>query len=121
MAQIMLTINGRSYPIACDDGQEDRIRQLGQYIDRKVVEFAGKWGQIGDARLILMASLVITDELAEANEALRRQRQSGNGASAGQASVEHDRDLATEAVLAAGIESLAARIEAVAARLEGTT
>jgi cell division protein ZapA len=120
MAQIMLTINGRSYPIACDDGQEDRIRQLGQYIDRKVTEFAGKWGQIGDARLILMASLVITDELAETNEAMRRQRQSGNGAP-GQASVEHDRDLATEAVLAAGIESLAARIEAVAARLEGTT
>ncbi|HZS82303.1 MAG TPA: cell division protein ZapA [Stellaceae bacterium] len=114
MAQVTLTINGRSYPVACDDGQEDRIRQLGQYIERKVAEFAAKLGQIGDARLILMAALVITDELAEATEAMRRQRQTGNGAG-------HDRDAATEAVLAAGIESLAARIEAVAARLEGTT
>jgi len=40
MAQIMLTVNGRSYPVACDDGQEERIRQLGQYIDGKVTEFA---------------------------------------------------------------------------------
>jgi cell division protein ZapA len=115
MAQIMLNINGRSYPVACDDGQEDRIRQLGQYIDGKVTEFAQKWGQVGDARLILMASLVITDELAEAT-ASARTRPSGI-----RASVAQDHDAATEAVLAAGIESLAARIEAVAARLESTT
>lgn len=120
MAQVLLSINGRNYPVACDDGQEERIRQLGQYIDRKVAEFAGKLGQIGDARLILMAALVVADELAEATEALRRHRQPA-GLSGGRASAEHDRDIATEAVLAAGIESLAARIEAVAARLEGTT
>ena len=120
MAQVQLEINGRSYPIACDDGEEERIRQLGQYIDRKVAEFAAKWGQIGDARLILMAGLVVTDELAEATEALRRQRQAP-GAGTGRANAAQDRDLATESVLAAGIESLARRIEAVAARLEGTT
>lgn len=117
MAQVMLTINGRSYPIACDDGQEDRIRQLGQYLDGKVAEFARKWGQIGDARLILMAGLVVTDELAEATEAARKLRRT----TANPATVGQDRDAATEAVLAAGIESLAARIEAVAARLENTT
>jgi len=120
MAQVLLTINGRTYPIACDDGQEERIRQLGTYIDRKVSDFAAKWGQIGDARLILMASLVVTDELAETSEQLRKLRQAASG-SAGPAGAEHDRSAATEAVLAAGIESLAARIEAVAARLEGTT
>ena len=116
MPQVMLTINGRSYPVACDDGQEDRIRQLGQYIDTKVTEFAKKWGQIGDARLILMAGLVITDELAEMTESARKQRRNG-----APTSVAQDRDAATEAVLAAGIESLADRIEAVAARLERTT
>ena len=115
MAQVILTINGRGYPVACDDGQEDRIRQLGQYIDGKVAEFAKKWGQVGDARLILMASLVITDELAEATAAARARP------GAPRASIAQDRDAAMEAVLAAGIESLASRIEAVAARLEGTT
>jgi cell division protein ZapA len=116
MPQVALTINGRSYQVACDTGQEDRIRQLGQYIDGKVSEFAKLSGQIGDARLILMASLVITDELAEATENLRNERTRG-----GNATVEQDRAAATESVLAAGIESLAARIEAVALRLEGTT
>jgi len=117
MPQVALTINGRSYQVACDAGQEDRIRQLGQYIDAKVAEFAKSSGQIGDARLILMAGLVITDELAEATESLRRERnRGGNGVS-----VEQDRSAATESVLAAGIESLAARIEAVALRLESTT
>jgi len=116
MPQVALTINGRSYQVACDAGQEDRIRQLGEYIDGKVGEFAKSWGQIGDARLILMAGLVITDELAEATESLRRERNRGNGAT-----VEQDRFAATESVLAAGIESLAARIEAVALRLESTT
>ena len=120
MAQVILTINGRGYPVACDDGQEDRIRQLGQYIDGKVAEFAKKWGQVGDARLILMASLVITDELAETSEQLRKLRQTASG-TAGTAGIEHDRSAAMEAVLAAGIESLASRIEAVAARLEATT
>lgn len=114
MPQVALTINGRSYQVACDAGQEDRIRQLGQYIDGKVTEFAKSSGQIGDARLILMASLVITDELAEATESLRNERARG-------ATVEQDRAAATESVLAAGIESLAARIEAVALRLESTT
>ena len=117
MPQVALTINGRTYQVACDAGQEDRIRQLGQYIDGKVGEFATTWGQIGDARLLLMASLIITDELAEATESLRRERnRGGNGAT-----VEQDRAAATESVLAAGIESLAARIEAVALRLESTT
>ena len=122
MPQVSLTINGRTYQVECDAGQEERIRQLGQYIDGKVAEFAKSSGHIGDARLgdarlILMAGLVITDELAEATDSLRRERnRGGNGSSVGQ-----DRMAATESVLAAGIESLAARVEAVALRLEGTT
>jgi cell division protein ZapA len=119
MPQVVLTINGHRYPVACDDGQEDRIRQLGHYIDAKIAEFAkqgGHDGQVGEGRLLVMAGLVIADELAEATEALRRERsRAGNGGAA------KDRDAATESVVAAGIESLAARIEAVAARLETTT
>jgi cell division protein ZapA len=119
MPQVMLTINGRRYSIACDDGQESRITQLGQYIDGKIASFlknAGPAGQVGEGRLLVMASLVIADELAEATEALRRERFGPGNASAAK-----DRDAATEAVVAAGIESLAARIEAVAERLETTT
>jgi cell division protein ZapA len=116
MPQVLLTINGHRYSMACDDGQEDRIRQLGQYIDTKIAGFVKQSGNVGEGRLLLMAGLVIADELAEATEALRRERNRPGNASAAK-----DRDAATESVVAASIENLAARIEAVAERLEVTT
>lgn len=106
MGQVSLTINGRPFAVTCDDGQEGRIRRLGQYVDAKVAEFVGSIGQIGEARLLLLTALVITDELADANEALRLER---NGARAAEA--------ATEAT-ASGINGIAQRVEAIAARLE---
>jgi cell division protein ZapA len=113
VAQVTVSINGRPYPVACDDGQEERIRGLAQYIDGKVGEFAAKLGQIGEARLLLLAGLVLADELAEATDALRRQRRSAavGGSSYGSTA---------DGVLATGIENLAERIEAIAARLEKT-
>ena len=74
MARVSLTVNGRPFTVTCDDGQEARIRRLGQYVDAKVGEFVKSIGQVGEARLLLLAALVIADELAEANEALRFER-----------------------------------------------
>ena len=108
MGQVNLTINSRPFAVTCDDGQEGRIRLLGQYVDAKVAEFAGNIGQVGEARLLLLAALVIADELADANEALRRER---SGARAAEA------DAAAEAA-ASGINGIAQRVEAIAARLE---
>ena len=67
-------------------------------------------GQVGEARLILLAALVIADELAEANEALRLERSGARAADAEAAA-------ATDAA-ASGIHGIAQRIEAIAARLE---
>ena len=108
MAQVNLTVNGRPFAVTCDDGQEGRIRRLGEYVDAKVAEFARSVGQIGEARLLLLAALVIADELADANEALRQQR---NGV--------HEAAVSTAVDAAAnGIHGLAQRVEAIAARLE---
>jgi cell division protein ZapA len=105
MPEIHLTVNGRSYPVACEEGQESRIKELAQYVDRKTVEFVNKLGQIGEARLLVLAALVITDELADAHAALRRHAAAeGNGV---------DTD-----ALAQGLEELAKRIETIAVRLE---
>ena len=117
MAQVAVTINGKSYPVTCDDGQEERIRRLAQYIDGKVAGFVKNLGQVGEARLLLLAALVLADELAEANDAVLRARRGAAAAGNGQAG---RHDSAAEAVLASGIESLAARIEAIAVRLENT-
>jgi cell division protein ZapA len=107
-----LTVNGRPFAVACDDGQEVRIRRLGQYVDAKVAEFVGSLGQVGEARLLLLAALVIADELADANEALRVER---SGARAAEA----EATAATNAA-ASGIHKIAQRVEAIAARAESS-
>jgi cell division protein ZapA len=110
MAQIDVTINGRGYRIACDDGQEDHILQLAAYIDKRVAELVSAVGQAGEARLLVMASLLIADELSEAFAELEAKEQPKGAAG--------ETVARAEASLAAATEALAARIEAIAARLE---
>jgi cell division protein ZapA len=83
MGQVSVPVNGRSYAITCEDGQETRIRRLAQYVDAKVAEFVGSVGQAGEARLLLLAALVIADELSDANDALERERKRAETASNG--------------------------------------
>jgi cell division protein ZapA len=103
MPQVTVTINGRNYPIACKDGEEERIGELARYVDDKMRNFAQELGNIGETRLLLLTALVLADELADAQAATGRAR-AGNGAADGK--------------LAAGIDSLASRLEAIAAKLE---
>jgi cell division protein ZapA len=100
MGQVSVPVNGRSYAISCDDGQETRIRRLAQYVDAKVAEFVGSVGQVGEARLLLLAALVIVDELSDANDALKEERNRAENASIG-------RDEATRRVapIAAGLQT----------------
>jgi cell division protein ZapA len=65
MAQVTVTINGRKYDISCDNGEEAHLTQLAEYVDRRVDELVAKVGQVGDARLLVMTSLLCADELSE--------------------------------------------------------
>lgn len=105
MQQVSVTINGRAYPVACDEGDEERIQALARLIDGKVGNFARQVGQAGEARLLVLAALVLADELAEAKEAL--QHAPGGRAEPGDSKA-----------IAVGVERLAQRVEAVAAKLE---
>jgi cell division protein ZapA len=107
MAQVTVSINERRYEIACDDGQEAHLTRLSQYIDKRVAELVASVGQIGDARLLVMASLLIADELSEVYTELDNER-TGKGA-------QRSRENAAPA-----IESLAGRVEKIAERLEQT-
>lgn len=106
MPQVSITINGRAYPVACDEGEEERIREMARVIDAKVAGFARQVGQAGEARLLVLAALVLADELSEANEAARR--------------LGHDQVGSDSAAVAGNVSRLAQRIEAVAARLESS-
>jgi cell division protein ZapA len=106
MGQVTVAVNGRSFAITCDDGQEPRIRRLAQYVDAKVAEFVGSVGQVGETRLLLLAALLIADELSDANEALDQERKRAQAA-------DTERDAAANSV-----HGTAKRVEAIAAQLE---
>ena len=65
MAQVDVSVNGQSYRIACEDGQEDRLVDLATMVDEKVLELVNQIGQVGSNRLLVMAALIIADELVD--------------------------------------------------------
>ena len=62
---VEININNQIYKIACDDGQEDHIKNLSLMINDEVEKLVSSLGQIGDARLLLMTCLIIADKLKE--------------------------------------------------------
>ena len=68
MSHINVTINGRQYRMACEEGQEVRLLKLAESLETRVGELRGKFGEIGDARLTVMAALTVCDELLDANQ-----------------------------------------------------
>jgi cell division protein ZapA len=68
MSHINVTINGRQYRMACEEGQEVRLLKLAESLESRVNELRGKFGEIGDARLTVMAALTVCDELLDANQ-----------------------------------------------------
>ena len=66
MAQVPLTINGRNYRVACDDGQEERVHELARVVDDTVQELVSRVGQVGEMQLLVMAAILLADEVEEA-------------------------------------------------------
>jgi len=75
MPLVNVMVNGRAYTIACDDGEEDHLRELATHVDQKVRELLGSVGQVGESRLLLMAALLIADEHHEATSQLHLKTQ----------------------------------------------
>lgn len=66
MAQVTISFNGRSYRFECADAEAERLEKLARYLKDKLDTLIGEHGAIGDERLVLMAALMLTDELFEA-------------------------------------------------------
>jgi len=110
MGQVSVTLNGRTYKLECGQGEEAHLIALAEYLGSHVDTMKIKFGQVGDDRLILMASLMVTDELWEA----RRQLQELKGA---MAELRRDRSAADETTSSMRAD-LADTIGAAADRLE---
>jgi cell division protein ZapA len=65
MAHVSVSIAGRAYRMACDEGQEEHLLELGRQLDAKIDQLRSSFGEIGDMRLSVMAGIMIADELSE--------------------------------------------------------
>jgi cell division protein ZapA len=78
MSHINVTINGRQYRMACEEGQEVRLLKLAESLETRIQSLRGKFGEIGDARLTVMAALTVCDELVDAGNRIRTMEQELN-------------------------------------------
>lgn len=115
MAQVDIDINGQSYRIACDDGQEEHVNHLAEYLDHRVGELVDSVGQVGEARLLLLAALLVIDELAEADQKAEEVRgKLEEATAAGQQSAAETAAETTESLM----NRVAERLENIAGSLD---
>ena len=119
MAQVVVTINGHQFRMACEDGQEGHLAKLAKNLDDRILDLRGKFGQIGDARLVVMAAITIADELSETHKKITRLQDELSALQDARV-VSADRSQATQAALVAAFNSAAERIESIARKLNQT-
>ena len=118
MAQVAVMVNGRRYEISCDDGQEVHVVRLAEQIDRRVAQLVAAVGQVGDARLLLLASLLLADEIADMRTELARLREGVGAVPGGDMQSGAPAETAeTAGALGEELRGLAERIELMAERL----
>jgi cell division protein ZapA len=116
MAQVSITINGRVYRMACDDGQEEHLVRLARDVDARIGQLRSAFGEIGDTRLAVMAAIMVADELSEMRRRVRAVEHDIEGLRDSRVS-EVSRIEASERAFADAIDGAASRIERIAHRL----
>jgi cell division protein ZapA len=110
MSHINVTINGRQYRMACEEGQEVRLLKLAESLESRVEQLRGKFGEIGDQRLTVMAALTVCDELLDAGARLRNLEQELENLR-GVRTAAIDRARQTQTAVANALNAAAERIE----------
>jgi cell division protein ZapA len=113
---VNVMVNSRAYTIACDDGEEDHLRELAAHVDAKVKELLTSVGQVGEARLLLMAALLIADEHHDAATQLHIRSQELAELKGAHEEIGGKLD-ATEGKAATAFEEASKRLEDFAAKL----
>jgi cell division protein ZapA len=113
MAHVNVTIGGRPYRMACEDGEEAHLEELAATIDGRIAEMRASFGEIGDQRLIVMAAISILDEAHDLRGKLEKLEAEMAGLSAAMAGAESAGESWAQS-LAEALESSAARIERLA-------
>ena len=116
MAQVTVTIDGKAYRMACEEGQENHLSELADKFDRYVSHLKTQFGEIGDLRITVMAGIMVMDELSDVGRRLAKVEGELN-----RINQNRDDDRAatarTEEMLAAMLDELTVRIKGIATRL----
>ena len=119
MSQVNVTINGRQFRMACEDGEEARLSRLAEELDASIATLRTRFGEIGDTRLTVMAALTLADQLSETKEKLQRlEPELATLRNASVASADHSQ--ATQSAVVAALNAAAERIENITKRLNQT-
>jgi cell division protein ZapA len=110
VSHVNVTINGRQYRMACEEGQETRLLRLAEMLESRVTDLRGKFGEIGDQRLTVMASLTIADELQDAERRIRGFEEEIEVLREGRVAAS-DRARATQSAIANALNAASDRIE----------
>jgi cell division protein ZapA len=116
MSQVNVTINGRQFRMACEDGQEGHVADLARDLDARIENLRAKFGEIGDTRLTVMAALTVADELAEMGLRMKRLEQELAALQDARVAAA-DRNKTAQAAVAAALAAAAERIENVTRKL----
>jgi cell division protein ZapA len=119
MSQVNVSINGRQFRMACEDGEEARLSRLAEELDASIATLRTRFGEIGDTRLTVMAALTLADQLSETKEKLQRlEPELSTLRNASVASADHSQ--ATQTAVVAALNAAAERIENITKRLNET-
>ncbi|MCU0819388.1 MAG: cell division protein ZapA [Beijerinckiaceae bacterium] len=118
MAQISVTIDGKQFRMACEDGQEAHLLALAADLDGRIKGARQSFGDIGDLRLAVMAGLMLADEV---NEERRKAAAAAEVVAASRAAVQNASQLGNqrEMEIATAISNLSDRVERIARALSG--
>ena len=116
MSQVSVTINGRQFRMACEDGQEAHLMELARDLDTRIEGLRAKFGEIGDTRLTVMAALTIADALSEMTLRIKHLEEDVAAMQeARSASAERARD--AQSSVAAALTAAAERLEIITKKL----
>lgn len=116
MPQVNVIINGKTYRMACDDGEEEHLGELADRLDKTIERLRGEFGEIGDYRLTVMAAITMADEQSEAEKRIAALEDKISALEQAQIS-EVERRQADEMEVARSVEAVSERVEAIAERL----
>ncbi len=74
MANVNIKFNNKDYLLSCDDGQEESLKKLTHFLDKKYSELKDKLGNIGENKLLLITTIQLIDDYFDLKERVRMQK-----------------------------------------------